>query len=1112
MPTAKIKINGVMYTVGGISAGERQSILDDASQYANQLINGMDEEIADLQQAIQDTDTYIEGAFKDGLISEAEAKAIQTHLKTLATRKSELDREYSDIFGNVFINQVSKDALTSAKDLYETSYTALVNEINTAIVDGKTNPAETSIVDQKFLDYNQSLSLLVSALTSAADQIGKSKADDAYLDSVDYTDGELAPIRTDLVEAWSEIEQTPTKIALAVSKTEIETQLAVIHDEAVSQSNTYATPIKTATNNAISTLRTKLADLETYVTNSYSDGNITALESSTTTTYINALETAKTSFNSDFNAVATNTYLAEILQGDLQFSKSVVDSAHTDLVSAINSVMVDTSATAEEVNDVATKFQKYEDAITAYDTDAQKCLTSITNNKAIELEEGMVANSDTVLIPISSRVNTMESQIVQQADSILLKVSKKSHDADLLDRLNQAKQYADDLKSITDQSVADLRKDLGDTEEYIESSFRDGIIYEAEYRKIQAFLNTLNESKTQFDSRYAEIYGNSALVGTPKTDLSTAKSNYDTKYDELVTTINNAIEDQLADITESQAVDTAFTAYNNSITLLSTTLEKAIDSIAQAKANTAQTNAKEYTEDLVEGIEIGGRNILRDSETIAVNSNNSNVYPISVANMIEEGLNFKRVTLATGFTTPTISLYENIPGSKLVHKKLKGKNITLSVRVRSDATGGQSVAISPYFLRPDGTTKIAESTLPSVVLDGSWQTLSYTITNFPEDLTNSDTQTVLRYVIRTSGDMTGKYLDIRGYQVEYGTKPTDWTPAPEDAVAGGRNLMRYTNNFVDTTGWNMSGGTDISATWGIVEDSIYGNVMNVNMTVNAGTGSNWLVLTGNELTMPSGVFTPGESYTVSFLVKSTIPLVLSFRDSNGLNVVASGTYSILNATSWKRVWWTFKAVSSGVNPVFYLQKGDNTSVGEFSVTQVKLEKGSVPSDWTPAPEDVDALMDKKIGINYAKLTSEYSSAIELATDEINLSVSKSLSTTEGNLIKYIDTEVSATAGQFEIKFTEIDSTTASHETQLAEVNSYFKFSPTGLNIGKSDSPLQINISNSQMDFIDNGAVVAYVNGQKMYIDSLEVLTNLVVGNHKIEKYNTNITLIKWAGG
>jgi len=82
---------------------------------------------------------------------------------------------------------------------------------------------------------------------------------------------------------------------------------------------------------------------------------------------------------------------------------------------------------------------------------------------------------------------------------------------------------------------------------------------------------------------------------------------------------------------------------------------------------------------------------------------------------------------------------------------------------------------------------------------------------------------------------------------------------------------------------------------------------------------------------------------------------------------------------------------------------------------------------------------------------------------------------------------------------------------MAEVKTHFNFTPNGLGIGKTDSPLNITISNEQIDFVDNGVSVAYINGRMMYIESLEVLNSLLVGNHKIEKFNNEITLIKYSG-
>lgn len=116
-----------------------------------------------------------------------------------------------------------------------------------------------------------------------------------------------------------------------------------------------------------------------------------------------------------------------------------------------------------------------------------------------------------------------------------------------------------------------------------------------------------------------------------------------------------------------------------------------------------------------------------------------------------------------------------------------------------------------------------------------------------------------------------------------------------------------------------------------------------------------------------------------------------------------------------------------------------------------------------------------------------------------------------------DGRLSFNGSNFTINYTGTSLETALNEkanqSDITQMHNYLKFDDvSGLTIGKSGSPLNITISNSEMDFIDSGNVIAYVNGQKMYISSLEVLNSLIVGVHKIEKYNNNISLIRWVGG
>jgi phage minor structural protein len=86
------------------------------------------------------------------------------------------------------------------------------------------------------------------------------------------------------------------------------------------------------------------------------------------------------------------------------------------------------------------------------------------------------------------------------------------------------------------------------------------------------------------------------------------------------------------------------------------------------------------------------------------------------------------------------------------------------------------------------------------------------------------------------------------------------------------------------------------------------------------------------------------------------------------------------------------------------------------------------------------------------------------------------------------------------------------QSTVDDISQYLKFDDTaGLTIGETASSLKINITNQQMNFKDGAATVAYINGQIMYIKAVQVLESMVVGNHKIEKYDSNITLVRWIG-
>ncbi len=181
---------------------------------------------------------------------------------------------------------------------------------------------------------------------------------------------------------------------------------------------------------------------------------------------------------------------------------------------------------------------------------------------------------------------------------------------------------------------------------------------------------------------------------------------------------------------------------------------------------------------------------------------------------------------------------------------------------------------------------------------------------------------------------------------------------------------------------------------------------------------------------------------------------------------------------------------------------------------VILEEGNKKTPWSQAPEDMQAeIEDAKDEFNESinNVIAEYTAAIDFESDEISIWVQEMVENQDEQIRSFVESEIAATKDDFTISFSQIEESLGEHDDTLNELTSYFHFSESGLNIGKTDSPLHINISNEQMDFMDGENQVAYINGTKMYIDQLDVISSMVVGVHQIEKYNNDITLVRWVG-
>lgn len=137
----------------------------------------VNQEIADVKGEIAELETTVNGAFKDGIIQEAEAKAIEKYINSLNAEKSDIDNQYNTIYNDALLVDPTKQNLFNQKSSYNTAHSQLITSINTAIADGKTTTAEKADVDSKFTNYKNVLGGLSIRLTEALKAIEANRID-----------------------------------------------------------------------------------------------------------------------------------------------------------------------------------------------------------------------------------------------------------------------------------------------------------------------------------------------------------------------------------------------------------------------------------------------------------------------------------------------------------------------------------------------------------------------------------------------------------------------------------------------------------------------------------------------------------------------------------------------------------------------------------------------------------------------------------------------------------------------------------------------------------------------------------------------------------------------
>ena len=314
----------------GLIESEINNAKDDAAN-AQEAASNAKEDVNDLKG-------YVDGAFADGIITEAEAKAIATYINTVESTSQAAAKSYSELYNNGYLEGSAKVSLGNAYASFVSYKDALLNAVKTAIADGKTTTAEKASVDNAFSRYNTAYASLSTAIETANKSI------------------------QDKLKGYSDNAQ----MAADEAKNNAAQAMEDVNDA------------KNAVN-----------DLNDYVNGAFADGIISETEAKAISTYINTVTATKKEVDATYTTLYSNAYLTGTAKSSLYSAKNSFNTATSNLITAIQSAIADGKTTSSEKSNVDSKF-------TAFNTAYANLATAIGNaNKSIQdkIKEEAIAES-----------------------------------------------------------------------------------------------------------------------------------------------------------------------------------------------------------------------------------------------------------------------------------------------------------------------------------------------------------------------------------------------------------------------------------------------------------------------------------------------------------------------------------------------------------------------------------------------------------------------------------------------------------------------------------------------------------------------------------------------
>ena len=533
--------------------------------------------------AVDDLNGYVDGAFKDGVIDEAEAKAIEKYINVVNGSKAATDATYTKLYSNKYLLGTAKENLKTAKDKLDVATTDLLTSIQSAIADGKTTAEEKAAVDAKYADFNKANEDFNTAIEAANLSIQN------MLKS--YADAALA---------------------------------------AAEAAQTSADAAKTAADNAAGAV----GDLNDYVDGAFKDGIIDASEAQAIEKYINIVNNTKGEVKATFDKLYANVYLTGAAKTGLNSSYTALNTAITNLLNSINTAIEDGKTTAAEKADVDSKYASFNTAYASFNTAVE------TANKAIQDKLKTFADDAKALAESAQAVaDAAKDRLDSWAEDGVISPTEKQGIKDEIARIKADKDnitagyllynlgeatayntaYTDYYNSLlalsdTTKETIEIPTDFAtkQTKYYTERTAALNAIASASKSAVDAAQAAADAAKSRLDSWAADgvispaekqsIKDERARILADKADITTGYTRYNlgtpTDYNTAYTAYDTALAALSKDTPEVITIPSDFATKQKNYYTKRTAATSAIDTATKSNADAAAAAAAKAQEDI----------------------------------------------------------------------------------------------------------------------------------------------------------------------------------------------------------------------------------------------------------------------------------------------------------------------------------------------------------------------------------------------------------------------------------------------------------------------------------------------------------------------------------